>query len=275
MVPEQVWDWHLVRTGVCFSFFVCFLSPLVWFFLWLPEEVLTLLFLLHLWEGRFLYSYERYMFHYLIDKERHFVLLLTTLRGCFENAGCSCNCSCESGAPCCYELHCCTKSQVCISPLALPVHSTCKFVKLVLLVCCHELHWCPKSSFPHLLFLCMLHANLWIWCSLFLAMNFIDVKSAFPHLLFFLCILHANLWIWFFLLPWTSLMCNSFNSLLAFSCGFCMQIWKSAACCYLVAVNYIVGPNQSFPTWCFPVDFFFSFWFYYTQTEGRLLIPRN
>jgi hypothetical protein len=28
-------------------FFVCFLSPLVWFFLWLPEEVLTLLFLLH------------------------------------------------------------------------------------------------------------------------------------------------------------------------------------------------------------------------------------
>jgi hypothetical protein len=47
MVPEQVWDWHFVHTNVCFSFFVCFLSPLVWFFLWLPEEVLALLFLLH------------------------------------------------------------------------------------------------------------------------------------------------------------------------------------------------------------------------------------
>ncbi len=47
MVPEQVWDWHLVHTGVCFSVFACFLSSLVWFFLWLPEEVLTLLFLLH------------------------------------------------------------------------------------------------------------------------------------------------------------------------------------------------------------------------------------
>ncbi len=32
---------------------------------------------------------------------------------------------CEPGAPCCYELHCCTKSQVCISTLALPVHSFC------------------------------------------------------------------------------------------------------------------------------------------------------
>jgi hypothetical protein len=40
------------------------------------------------------------------------------------------------------------------------VHSACKFVKLVLLGCCHELHWCPKSAFPHLLFLCILHANL-------------------------------------------------------------------------------------------------------------------
>jgi len=38
---------------VCFSFFVCFLSPLVWFFLWLPEEVLTLLFLLHHENGDF------------------------------------------------------------------------------------------------------------------------------------------------------------------------------------------------------------------------------
>ncbi len=42
-----------VHTGVCFSFFVCFLSPLVWFFLWLPEEVLTLLFLLHCENGDF------------------------------------------------------------------------------------------------------------------------------------------------------------------------------------------------------------------------------
>ncbi len=30
-----------------FFTFVCFLSPLVWFFLWLPKEVLALLFLLH------------------------------------------------------------------------------------------------------------------------------------------------------------------------------------------------------------------------------------
>ncbi len=42
-----------VHTGVCFSFFVCFLSPLVWFFLWLPEEVLALLFLLHCENGDF------------------------------------------------------------------------------------------------------------------------------------------------------------------------------------------------------------------------------
>jgi hypothetical protein len=31
----------------------CFLSPLVWFFLWLPEEVLALLFLLHCENGDF------------------------------------------------------------------------------------------------------------------------------------------------------------------------------------------------------------------------------
>ncbi len=153
---------------------------------------------------------------------------------------------CEPGAPCCYELHCCTKSQVCISPLALPVHSACKFVKLLLLVGCHELHWCPKSAFPHLLFLCILHANLWIWCSLFLAMNFINVKSAFPHLLFFLCILHANLWIWFFLLRWTSLMSNSFNSLLAFPCAFCMQIWKSAAAAFLLLSTTLWVPISHF-----------------------------
>jgi hypothetical protein len=53
MVPEQVWDWHLVHTGVCFLFFVCFPSSLVWFVLWLPEEVLTLLFLLHCENGDF------------------------------------------------------------------------------------------------------------------------------------------------------------------------------------------------------------------------------
>jgi hypothetical protein len=40
----------------------CFVSPLVWFFLWLPEEVLTLLFSSLSWEWRFLYSYERYFF---------------------------------------------------------------------------------------------------------------------------------------------------------------------------------------------------------------------
>jgi len=38
---------------VCFSLFVCFLSPLVWFFLWLPEEVLALLFVLHRENGDF------------------------------------------------------------------------------------------------------------------------------------------------------------------------------------------------------------------------------
>ncbi len=38
---------------MCFSFFVCLLSPLVWFFLWLPEEVLALLFLLHRENGDF------------------------------------------------------------------------------------------------------------------------------------------------------------------------------------------------------------------------------
>jgi hypothetical protein len=42
-----------VHTSVCFSFFVCFLSPLDWFFLWLPEEVLALLFLLHCENGDF------------------------------------------------------------------------------------------------------------------------------------------------------------------------------------------------------------------------------
>ncbi len=39
---------------VCvFHFLYVFLSPLVWFFLWLPEEVLTLLFLLHHENGDF------------------------------------------------------------------------------------------------------------------------------------------------------------------------------------------------------------------------------
>ncbi len=36
-----------------FSLFLCFLSSLVWFFLWLPEEVLALLFLLHRENGDF------------------------------------------------------------------------------------------------------------------------------------------------------------------------------------------------------------------------------
>ncbi len=35
-----------------FLFFICF-SSLAWFFLWLPEEVLTLLFLLHHENGDF------------------------------------------------------------------------------------------------------------------------------------------------------------------------------------------------------------------------------
>jgi hypothetical protein len=38
---------------VCFRFLFVFLSPLVWFFLWLPEEVLALLFLLHCENGGF------------------------------------------------------------------------------------------------------------------------------------------------------------------------------------------------------------------------------
>jgi len=42
-----------VHTGVCFSLFLCFLSSLVWLFLWLPEEVLALLFLLHRENGDF------------------------------------------------------------------------------------------------------------------------------------------------------------------------------------------------------------------------------
>jgi hypothetical protein len=36
-----------------FFVFCLFLSSLVWFFLWLPEEELTLLFLLHLENGDF------------------------------------------------------------------------------------------------------------------------------------------------------------------------------------------------------------------------------
>jgi hypothetical protein len=36
-----------------FRFSFVFLSPLVWFFLWLPEEVLALLFLLHHENGDF------------------------------------------------------------------------------------------------------------------------------------------------------------------------------------------------------------------------------
>ncbi len=38
---------------MCFCFLFCFLSPLVWFVLWLPEEVLALLFLLHRENGDF------------------------------------------------------------------------------------------------------------------------------------------------------------------------------------------------------------------------------
>jgi hypothetical protein len=38
---------------VCFSFLVCFLSRLVWFFLCLREEVLGLVFLLHRENGDF------------------------------------------------------------------------------------------------------------------------------------------------------------------------------------------------------------------------------
>ncbi len=42
-----------VHTSVCFLFFCFFLSSLVWFFLWLPEEQLSLLFLLHCENGDF------------------------------------------------------------------------------------------------------------------------------------------------------------------------------------------------------------------------------
>ncbi len=49
MVPEQVWDWHFLFIPVCvfclFSVFPCLV--LIWFFLWLPEEELSLLYLLH------------------------------------------------------------------------------------------------------------------------------------------------------------------------------------------------------------------------------------
>jgi hypothetical protein len=38
---------------VCFFVFCLFLSSLVWLFLWLPEEELTLLFLLHHENGDF------------------------------------------------------------------------------------------------------------------------------------------------------------------------------------------------------------------------------
>ncbi len=37
----------------CLHVLVCFLSSLVWFCLWLPEEVLTLLFLVHHENGDF------------------------------------------------------------------------------------------------------------------------------------------------------------------------------------------------------------------------------
>jgi hypothetical protein len=44
----------LLFIPVCvFRFLFVFLSSLVWFFLWLPEEVLTLLFLLHRENGDF------------------------------------------------------------------------------------------------------------------------------------------------------------------------------------------------------------------------------
>jgi hypothetical protein len=36
-------NYHFLQLCV-FRFLFCFLSPLVWFFLWLPDEVLTLLF---------------------------------------------------------------------------------------------------------------------------------------------------------------------------------------------------------------------------------------
>ncbi len=53
MVPEQVWDWHFCSYQCVFFVFCLFLSSLVWFFVWLPEEELTLLFLLHRENGDF------------------------------------------------------------------------------------------------------------------------------------------------------------------------------------------------------------------------------
>jgi hypothetical protein len=47
------WSLNRCETGIFVHSGVCFLSPLVWFFLWLPEEVLTLLFLLHHENGDF------------------------------------------------------------------------------------------------------------------------------------------------------------------------------------------------------------------------------
>jgi glycopeptide antibiotics resistance protein len=43
----------LLFIPVCVFCFCLFLSSLVWFFLWLPEEELTLLFLLHRENGDF------------------------------------------------------------------------------------------------------------------------------------------------------------------------------------------------------------------------------
>jgi hypothetical protein len=53
MVPEQVCDWHFCSYQCVFFNFLFVLSCLVSFFLWLPEEVLTLLFFLHCENGDF------------------------------------------------------------------------------------------------------------------------------------------------------------------------------------------------------------------------------
>jgi hypothetical protein len=49
-LPIMLGNTFFVHTNVCFLFV---LSPRVWFFLWLPEEVLALLFLLHRENGDF------------------------------------------------------------------------------------------------------------------------------------------------------------------------------------------------------------------------------
>jgi len=80
-----------VHTGVCFLFV---LSSLVWFFLWLPEEVLTLLFLLHHDNGDFsiLMKDIFWNFHKIPSNlllKNLLIILLLNLKAPFMYEGCS------------------------------------------------------------------------------------------------------------------------------------------------------------------------------------------